>query len=580
MKTQSAQEADLSLVTPLTRHSSLNTRHLSLGSSLLTQPGRGAGFLRPHRAARQHDAAGRLLRIAAWVIWKLGLPMVAGPRRTKLIVFLICLAAAMLALPACNSEAPLPVATAVSIDASAAVLPSSTPEPTATVVAQAAESLSPTPADPVEAAVAHDPTDWPAAEARTIAVDVSRSYGPVSPWLFGTNYDPGMVVPVALLDAATDEMGIRFLRFPGGSYGDLNTVRPEQYDAFFKLAERLGAEPHIHVRYLDSSPEEAAETVRRINIEQGRGVRYWAIGNEAPYFYPTETASSYAARWRDFAEAMLSVDPSIRLAGPDFSQFGPAALAESRSDVAEAREWMHVFLAANGDLLDLVTFHRYPYPMNAGFATATIADLRPIAVEFDSSIPELRAMIRETTGRDIPIGLTEINVDSSRGAGGEATADSPFAAVWLADVLGRLMKMGVPVAAHYAFQTPVSRGAWGLLERTSVRPQYYVYQLYKQFGEELVYAASGVPDVSAYAALRDDGALTLLLINLGDEVAEQTLRLSGHPGGRARVARIDEANLVDLPAVPDGREDAATLEATDGSVISLPPRSATLLVWD
>ena len=79
--------------------------------------------------------------------------------------------------------------------------------------------------------------------------------------------------------------------------------------------ECYSAEPHIHVRYLDRTPADAAETVRYINIEQGYGVRYWAIGNEAPYFYRDETADHYAATWRDFAEAMLAVDPSSQVSG-------------------------------------------------------------------------------------------------------------------------------------------------------------------------------------------------------------------------------------------------------------------------
>jgi hypothetical protein len=437
---------------------------------------------------------------------------------------------------------------------------------------------SPLATDPIAAAVPQDPTTWPAPDAGAIHVDAGQRFGPVSPWVYGSNFDPGMVVPVALLDAASPDTGLRFMRFPGGSYGDLNTISPKQYDDFIALCRTLNAEPHIHVRYLDRTPADAAETVRYVNIEKGYGVRYWAIGNEAPFFYLDETADHYAAAWRDFAEAMLAVDPSIVLVGPDFSQFGPAELALTRSDVAEAREWTRVFLEANGDLLGLVTFHRYPFPLRAGLEGPTIAGLRPIAAEFDATIPELRAMIRETTGRDIPIGLTEVNSDSNKSIAGEATPDSPFAAVWLADVIGRFIRHGQPVVAQYAFQMRDSRGGWGLLERTRVRPQYYVYQLYRHFGDELVYAAADDPDVMVVAAIRDDGALTLMAVNLGDAPVERPLRLAGHAGGTAAVYRIDETNLVDLPAVPDGREAQPPLELADGATLTLPPRSATLYV--
>ena len=433
------------------------------------------------------------------------------------------------------------------------------------------------PLDPIAAAVLIDPTTWPAPDAGSIHVDAGQTFGPVSPWVYGSNFDPGMVVPVALLDAVNADTGLRFMRFPGGSYGDLNTISPKQYDDFIELCRQLNAEPHIHVRYLDRTPADAAETVHTINIEKGYDVRYWAIGNEAPFFYLEEMAEHYAAAWRDFAEAMLAVDPSIILVGPDFSQFGPAALALTRSDVAEAREWTRVFLEANGDLLGLVTFHRYPYPQQFG-VNPSIAGLRPIAAEFDATIPELRAMIRETTGRDIPIGLTEVNSDSNKSIAGEATPDSPFAAVWLADVIGRFIRHGEPVVAQYAFQMRDSRGGWGLLERTRVRPQYYVYQLYRHFGDQLVYAATDDPNVMVVAATRDDGALTLMAVNLGDEAVERPLRLAGHPGGTAAVYRIDETNLVKLPAVPDGREVMPSLELADGATLTLPPRSATLYV--
>lgn len=461
-----------------------------------------------------------------------------------------------------------------------------TPSATATTPATAAPpTATPPPAptpipDPIRDAVPLDPATWPAADTGTITVDAGQSFGPISPWVYGSNFDPGMTVPVALIDAATEDAGLRFMRFPGGSYGDLNTISPRQYDDFITLCRELRAEPHIHVRYLGSTPAAAAETVRAINIEKGYGVRYWAIGNEAPYFYPEETAESYAAAWRDFAAAMLEADPAITLVGPDFSQFGPEALAAVRSDVAEAREWTRVFLEANGDLLGLVTFHRYPFPLRGGLEGPSIAGLRPIAAEFDATIPELRAMIRETTGRDIPIGLIEVNSDSNKSIAGEATPDSPFAAVWLADVIGRFIRHGEPVVAQYAFQMRDSRGGWGLLERTRVRPQYYVYQLYRRFGDELVYAAADAPDVMVVAAQRTgDGALTLMAVNLGDAAVERPLRLAGHPGGAAEIYRIDETNLVGLPAVPDGREVMAGQTLTDGSILSLPPRSATLIVW-
>ena len=99
-------------------------------------------------------------------------------------------------------------------------------------------------------------------------------------------------------------------------------------------------------------------------------------------------------------------------------------------------------------------------------------------------------------------------------------------------MIGRFIRHGEPVVAQYAFQMRDSRGGWGLLERTRVRPQYYVYQLYRHFGDELVYAATDDPNVMVVAAIRDDGALTLMAVNLGDTAVSGCCASSATPAAR------------------------------------------------
>ncbi len=476
----------------------------------------------------------------------------------------VLLTAVLLLLAACAQPATAPdEATAADSTAPPATLPTTEPASTAVGTAGAVPASIPF----------VDPATWPAPKPGVIQVDATQLFGPISPLVYGSNIDPAMLVPLDLVDEAS-VMGLRFLRFPGGGYGDQNTVTPEQYDKFIKLARQQGAEPNIHVRVIDRTAEDAADVVRYVNVEQDHGVRYWAIGNEPSLFYnELYTAESYAQLWREFALAMRAVDPDIILVGPEITQFATEELAW-RSDVARAREWMRAFLEVNGDLVDIVSIHRYPFPASANQPSISADELRPTSAEFDASIPELRAMIREITGRDIPVAVTEVNSDSSPGIGGEASLDSPFAAVWLTDVLGRLIRQQVTIVAQYAFQTADSRGRWGLLNRYNVRPQYYVYQLYQRFGDELIYAATDDPLVSAYAALREDGALTVLLVNLGDDPAEKPLRLLGAPGGSADVYRLDEER-VEAATVATPVE---TLALSDGAIVTLPPRSASLFV--
>jgi alpha-L-arabinofuranosidase len=92
--------------------------------------------------------------------------------------------------------------------------------------------------------------------------------------------------------------------------------------------------------------------------------------------------------------------------------------------------------------------------------------------------------------------------------------------------------------------------------------------MYRRFGQELVESITDKELVSIYAAKRNDGALTLMVINRSDE--EQTLPVQLHgftPSGEAQVYRLDESH------------NAVQIEPqliTDGSKITLPPYSMTL----
>ncbi len=368
-------------------------------------------------------------------------------------------------------------------------------------------------------------------------IDVSHSLGPISPYVYGANYGPLQTVPLDLADEA-QQSGIRFLRFPGGRWGDQNNIQHFHIDMFIKLARQLGAEPSISVRLEGGTPEAAAELVRFTNIERGYGVRYWAIGNE-PNLFDNYTTEDHNREWRAIAEAMLAVDPTILLIGPDTSQYSGDPATDPRD--SQGRDWVREFLLANGDLVDIVAVHRYPFPRSMAYPVTTIDDLRQNAPEWSRILPALRAVIRETTGRDdLPVAITEANSHWSKSIGGEATPDSFYNAVWWADVLGRLIRDGAFIVNYFDFQSNPSRGGWGLLGSYEVRPTYYTYQLYKRFGNELVYASSSVPDLSVYAALRDDGMLSVLVVNLGDDPQVHPLHLDGATvAGPAEVWRLD-----------------------------------------
>ncbi|RME82169.1 MAG: hypothetical protein D6775_11585 [Caldilineae bacterium] len=416
------------------------------------------------------------------------------------------------------------------------------------------------------------PTPPPTPATDELLVDASRDLGTISPYVFGANHGPWAVVSADLMDEA-QTAGITFLRFPGGNWGDENDLRPYHIDGFLALARQLGAEPQISVRLRGGTPEQAAELVRYANIEKGYGIRYWSIGNEPGLYHSKPGFEGYdTARlnreWRAIAQAMRQVDPDILLLGPEVTQY--TGHPESDPKDAAGKDWVRTFLEANGDLVDIVSIHRYPFPKSMTAGTASPAELLANPAEWDHIIPTLRELIRLTTGRELPIAITEINSYWTNVSGGETTPDSFLSALWWADTLGHLISQDVQIVAFFSLQSNPSIGGYGLLARRDVRPGYYVYRLYSHFGRQQVAAASGDPAISLYAARRDDGALTVLAINRSDRSRSPRLKIVGFdPAPAVQAWLFDAEHPVEALPPLDGPPETVTL----------PPYSATLLIF-
>lgn len=163
------------------------------------------------------------------------------------------------------------------------------------------------------------------------------------------------------LDEALAELGVKYLRYPGGEKSDLymfaeppyteaspavcrTILAPEDYpgmvdaegnftydplnfDEFIATCRTIGAEPVIVVaadRYLipaqagrrpasrEQLLEHAAAWVKYSNITKGYGVKYWMIGNESwNKNNVNSSAEIYANDVIAFSRAMKEVDPSI-----------------------------------------------------------------------------------------------------------------------------------------------------------------------------------------------------------------------------------------------------------------------------
>jgi hypothetical protein len=161
--------------------------------------------------------------------------------------------------------------------------------------------------------------------------------------------------------------------------------------------------------------------------------------------------------------------------------------------------------------------------------------------------------------------VTEFSIAYNKPSGGEATPETNYHAIWLADVLGRMARQNVFMANYWLLSSYGGGGETGLIGYGQVRPSYYVYQLYKMFGSERLYASSDDPDLSIYAARRPDGTLTLVVINLSPEEKSKPVIVQGISHLQAEAWRLDPAHkaedigVVDLSANVDAPPQSMTL---------------------
>jgi Glycosyl hydrolases family 39 len=393
-------------------------------------------------------------------------------------------------------------------------------------------------------------------------IDPSQDLGEISKFVLGASHGPWTELGVNNLEPARNG-GITFLRWPGGNWGDQNDVQTYQIDNYIIQAHMMGAEPSIVVRLPGSSPEQAAEIVRYTNIEKKYGVKYWSIGNE-PSLYKNYSIEKYNQDWRAFAIAMKAVDPTIKLYGPDIHQFRGGSTIDPREGIS--RELLIAFLKENGDLVDIVAVHSYPFPTCLNCGNPSIEQLRDNTPEWDNIFLNLRGIVKENTGKDLPVAMTEFNSNFTNASGSETSPDGFYNAIWLADVLGRMIRQRPEIIAYWLLKNNDS--GYGLMTSFNLRPTYYIYQLYKQFGNHLLKANSPEQYVSLFAARRDDGTITAIFVNRSDQAVSSSFKLEN-----GDALNLKNANLFDS----DHNAEAITPPAfKNGGVINLPAFSVTL----
>ncbi|QBD79768.1 hypothetical protein EPA93_28835 [Ktedonosporobacter rubrisoli] len=396
-------------------------------------------------------------------------------------------------------------------------------------------------------------------DQQAATVDLRQSF-PINPDLFGANIFPrrgltsqdgtsGFVDYTSSMLSVMRGMHIHLLRYPGGEWGEQHILSIDQLKDFSQLLDALQADgmlqAHLSGPVADANgalqPAGMTTDLHSRAVLAGRWVDYmnnpksqqrigahqkdpfhrvalWTVGNEPnlslnPLTGKPYTVAEYVSAFIQFSLEMHRSDPTIKVFGPELSQF--YGLGAGPTD-AQGALWMEGFLKGvslyqqqhpelSFQLLNGVSFHRYQFDNPRQDPALLLSSSN----EWNYLLPSLRALIRQDFGQDLPIAITEINANP-----GDKNPPPGQAALWWADTLGTLMNQQVEYTAFFS-ATGVDRPypffvQGGLTVTTMAR----VMQLFAHMQSELIPLAIQHDPISVYATQdKEHQTVSLLFVN-------------------------------------------------------------------
>jgi alpha-L-arabinofuranosidase len=279
------------------------------------------------------------------------------------------------------------------------------------------------------------------------------------------------------------------------------------------------------------------------------GIKHWEVGNECYGTWERDNnplrhhAHTYAVRSADYMSRMRAIDPAIKIGVVAVP--GESSYANGYSDHPALNPrtgqtnygWTPVMLAtlrSLGVTPDFLVHHVYPQwtnPDNPASSPSNDSTLLQATGNWEMDAVDLRQQISDyfgPGGSAIEVVCTENNSDA--GAQGRQST-SLVNGIYYADSLGQLLKTEFNGFVWWDFRNGTDRngffgpgiygwrdyGDLGMINGPSTRhPSFYATKMMRWFarpGDKVLQVVSEYPWLSAHAARRTNGAVSLLLIN-------------------------------------------------------------------
>ena len=375
------------------------------------------------------------------------------------------------------------------------------------------------------------------------------------------------------------------------------------WDIFYTSGITNNLPALITVPLIFSVPEDAAAMIAYLK-KRGYPISWVEMDEEADgQFYMPE---DYASLYIQFADAMLKVDPTLKLGGPVFQ--GINQDVSVWPDERGNKSWFgrfYDYLKSHGRAKDLAfaSFEIYPYEA----CTMKWDDLYR---NRELTRKTLQAFRDDGLPADIPLMNTESNLSGSL----SMYMSDIFSALWLADNVGSFFAEGGALYIHSPIEPSVIQhgcqgwAIWGnaLVDRDHKFIGYTAfYHAGRMINNEWVTHHSGIHHlypvdvaiedaagnalVTSYAVRRPDGQWALLLINKDRERAHpiridfENSDKTGHFSGPVRVVTFGSEQYVWHGADAAAHADPnlppveSSVEASAQTVFTLPKTSVTVL---
>ncbi len=336
------------------------------------------------------------------------------------------------------------------------------------------------------------------------------------------------------LDAALQDLGVRWLRYPGGEKSDFTLWAQPPYDTPHPVSlgyygtvagQRMDFDEYVtHCRAAHAEPyivagydiekrtgrteaqwlESAAAWVRYANVTKKYGVKYWEIGNEN-WNNGKATPQEMAGIVSRFSRAMKAIDPTIKVGAS-----------------GNGGRWWAAFLPTAAPALDFVSLSLYNCWGWKGYGhfvqhpdEDTIGDVETALNAIDHDAPpadrrRLKVIVAETNSKDY-------SKDGWPGANTLGHALVTF------DTLGRVMAQPRVLSAmvwttRWMNDGEARKSQWYALgPDNETLPTGRAVALWGRFAQSEVLAVTGGSRaVSGYATRSPDGrTLTVWVLNRG-----------------------------------------------------------------